>query len=231
MLTSKTVVLPRATVTETVVSHLREEIISGSLGPGEPLPEARVAERLGISRAPVREALALLNREGLVSFDRRGTGQVCSFGRDDFQELVLMRIALEPAAARLAVERPEGVDPRELEANLRATKRAKRLSDVTRLDVEFHRLVLRASGNRRLLKAWEELAAQFLLVMSRFHRALQERTHLVRETTHQEHGRLVRGLKDGDPSRVEALARDHAAGWLRFLDELAGPEGPGEAAR
>ena len=219
MTVMKPVVLPRLTVTGSAVTHLRAEIVTGRLPPGEALPEARIGELLGVSRAPVREALTLLEREGLVTFDRRGTAHVCVLRPDDVKELGLMRLALEPVAARLACGRwtPnwDGI-----EANLQELNRAKSLADVTRLDVEFHRLILLASGNRRLLTAWEELAGQFLLVMTRFHQTIEQRTRQVRESTHRCHVELVASLASGDPARAEALAREHATGWLVRLEEL-----------
>jgi hypothetical protein len=73
------IALARTTVTAAATEHLREQIVGGSVDPGETLPESRVGEMLGVSRAPIREALTLLEREGLVEFDRRGTARVCEF--------------------------------------------------------------------------------------------------------------------------------------------------------
>ena len=227
MTAMKPVVLPRLTVTGSAVTHLRAEIVTGRLPPGEALPEARIGELLGVSRAPVREALTLLEREGLVAFDRRGTARVCVLGLDDVKELGLMRFALEPVAARLACERWKhgGYG---IEANVQKLNRAKTLGDVTRLDVEFHRLILLASGNRRLLLAWEELAGQFLLVMTRFHQTIEQRTRKVRESTHRCNVELVAGLASGDPARAETLAREHATNWLARLEELDAFKARGE---
>jgi DNA-binding GntR family transcriptional regulator len=131
-----------------------------------------------------------------------------------------MRLALEPVGARLTCERWSQAISDEVEDNLRALLRAKTLVDVTRLDVEFHRLILRASGNGRLLAAWEALASQFLLVITRLHRNVEERTRRVRESTHRCHAHLVAGLQGGNPAHAETLARDHATRWLVELEEL-----------
>lgn len=207
--------LPRTTVAASVTLYLRDQIIAGTLQPGESLPEARLGAQLGVSRVPVREALRHLEREGLISFDRRGTARVCTFGPADIRELGLMRLALEPMAARLASKRLTSLNVQALKANLEELRTAKSLTDVTRLDVEFHRLVVEASGNQRLLVAWERLAAQFKVVMGQFHRVVEARTRATRETTLQSHLLLFQTLKTGSPKANQQLAQGHATGWLQ----------------
>ena len=219
MISSKPVVLPRTTVTRSAVTHLREEIVAGNLHAGEALPEEKVGELLGVSRVPVRDALRLLEREGLIAFDRRGTARVCEFGLDAIRELEVVRLALEPVAARLACEQKASPYFAEIEENLLALRQADSLSDVTRLDIEFHRLIFFASGNRRLLAAWEGLASQLLLVMTRFHRAMQSRTGRVRDLTHESHSKLFAGLQGDDPILAEELARQHTLTWRTEMNK------------
>lgn len=220
MLVSKPTVLPRMTVTDAAVIHLREEIVAGRLPSGELLPEAKVGLLLGVSRAPVREALVLLEREGLIKFDRRGTAQVCTFTHEDLREIALMRGALEPVAARLVCERRSDRVEREFQDNLRALRRSKSLSDVTRLDVEFHRLVMRHAGHRRLLAAWEALASQFLFVLMRCHGAIEGQRGQTQDRTYHAHTELFNAIKSGDGARAEALARQHVNGWLVEFEQL-----------
>jgi DNA-binding GntR family transcriptional regulator len=212
----KSITLARTTVTTAATEHLREQIVCGSVHPGETLPESQVGEMLGVSRAPIREALTSLEREGLVEFDRRGTARVCEFDLEDVRELGLMRMVLEPAASRLAAERrPEaGLDA--IEKNLRALKKVSRLEDVTRLDLDFHRLIFAAAGNKRLRRAWENLLAQFSLVMRRFHESLEQRvqTSTVRDLTIRAHTKLFQAIRSGSPEEAEALARQHTTYWL-----------------
>lgn len=213
--------LPRTTMAASAMRHLRDQIVAGALPPGQPLPESRIGEQLGVSRAPVREALQLLEREGLVAFDRRGTARVCEFGPEDVRELGLMRLALEPMAARLACKRLAEHDRDALAANLRALRSAKSLADVTQLDLEFHRLVVAASGNRRLLNAWEQLAAPFNVVMGQFHRAIEARTRATRTNTLRSHLELFETLKSGSPQENQEAAFRHASGWLQGWDGAA----------
>ncbi|MGM0490087.1 MAG: GntR family transcriptional regulator [Planctomycetota bacterium] len=212
----KPIALPRTTVTAAATEHLRKEIVCGSLQPGETLPESQVGEMLSVSRAPVREALTLLEREGLVEFDRRGTARVCEFDLEDVRELGLMRMVLEPAASRLAAERRReaGLDP--IEKNLRALKAVSRLDEVTRLDLDFHRLIFVAAGNTRLRRAWENLLSQISLMMQRFHESMEQRvqTSRVRDLTIQAHTEMLQAIRSGLPEEAEALARQHTTHWL-----------------
>lgn len=85
-----------------IVSALRTEIISGVVVPGEALAEPVLAARFHVSRAPVREALIELEREGLIMFDPNGRTRVRPLTQKDFQEIMEARSALEVMAARLA---------------------------------------------------------------------------------------------------------------------------------
>lgn len=212
----KSIARARTTVTAAATEHLRKEIVCGSLQPGETLPESQVGEMLGVSRAPVREALTLLEREGLVEFDRRGTARVCEFDLDDIRELGLMRMVLEPAASRLAAQRrpKSGLDA--IEKNLDSLKTVSRLDDVTRLDLDFHRLIFVAAGNKRLRRAWENLLSQISLVMQRFHKSMEQRVQVsrVRDLTIGAHTELLQAIRSGLPEEAEALARQHTTYWL-----------------
>ena len=105
--------------------------------------------------------------EGLVEFDRRGTARTCAFELEDVRELGLMRMVLEPVATRLAAQRrpKDGFDA--IEQNMETLKAVSRLKDVTRLDLDFHRLIFSAAYNRRLRQAWENLLSQFSVEMRR----------------------------------------------------------------
>lgn len=216
MRVEKAIAFARTTVTTVATEHLRKEIVCGSVQPGETLPESRVGEMLGVSRAPVREALILLEREGLVEFDRRGTARVCDFHLEDVRELGLMRMVLEPAASRLAAERRSRAGLDAVGENLHALKAVSRLDDVTRLDLDFHRLIFAAAGNRRLMRAWENLLSQFSLVMRLFHESLERRvqTSNVRDMTIGAHTELLQAIRSGLPEEAEALARQHTTYWL-----------------
>ncbi len=213
------VLLNRTTVTASAICHLREQIVDGHLLAGESLPEAKIGLMLGISRAPIREALTILEREGLIAFDRRGTARVCEFGLAEVRELGLMRLALEPIAALQASERRPAKILSLIEENLQSLKEASELDEVTHLDLDFHRLIVAATENSRLKTSWENLASQFLLVMKRFHQAWEKRTKKVRESTARAHAELFRAIRLGLAEEAEVIARRHASAWLSELEQ------------
>jgi DNA-binding GntR family transcriptional regulator len=204
------------TRTEDAVQQLRSEILGGALAPGAQLAEAAVAGKLGVSRVPVREALFALEREGLVEYSATGRAFVKELAPHDFEELFLLRLSLEPMAARLAAPRLRE-DGSELEENIEATARAKTLKEVTQRDLDFHGLILQASGHRRLARLWQSLRAELELWLSRLHQSHQSRTKGTREETVAAHRRLLASMRKESPAAVERLMRQHILGWREWL--------------
>jgi DNA-binding GntR family transcriptional regulator len=230
MLATRPTPLVRTTIAASAAEYLRGEVIEGGIPAGEPLPEARIGELLGVSRVPVREALVVLEREGLVTFDRRGTARVKTFTLEDVRELGQMRLVLEPMAARLAADRSDAALVEEIGLNLASLKRARSLPEITRLDFEYHRLILAAAGNSRLSASWENLSSQLRIVMRLFHQAWERRTLAVRESTLKAHGALFDAIRQASGAEAESIARRQAEGWLVELGQ-SGAFGPsGEVA-
>ena len=157
------------TCSDVAVQKLRSDITHGALVPGTLLAEAAVARQLGVSRVPVREALFTLEREGLVEFSSTGRAYVKELQPHDFEELFRLRLALEPVAARLAAPWLQR-DTLDLEKNIQATAQARSLQDVTRLDLDFHQLILEASGQTRLVRFWKSLRSELELWLARLQR-------------------------------------------------------------
>jgi DNA-binding GntR family transcriptional regulator len=153
---------------ESIADHLRDEILDGRLPAGSRLVETELAERFGVSRGPVRDALTELARSGLaVDLPRRGTF-VSSLTEQDLEEVYVIRRAIEEVAVRLAVARVTDADVDALYGILAAVEAAYERDDLTaawEADMEFHRAYCRLSGNRRLLELFEHLASQTVLLM------------------------------------------------------------------
>jgi GntR family transcriptional regulator of gluconate operon len=164
-------VVERADLWQIVASRLRYAIISRQLKPGEHLRELPLANRFGVSRVPVREALIRLEHEGLVRGEPRRGAFVVGMTLADIRELYEVRAILEVRGARLAAE---GAAPENL-ANLRRITQDFRVEaergdseSLAGVDIAFHREVMTAAHHRRLLATWEPMSGiiQTLLTLT-----------------------------------------------------------------
>jgi DNA-binding GntR family transcriptional regulator len=201
---------------ECAINRLRRGIIAGESKPGSLLAEVAVARELGVSRVPVREALFTLEREGLVEFSETGRAYVKELTPHDFEELYVLRLALEPAAARLAAPALRE-DASALEKNIAATTKAPSLIKVTHLDLDFHEIILEACGNARLLKLWRSLRSELELWLGRLHRSKQIQTRGTREETVSTHRELLECFRTQSPDVCERKVREHILGWREWL--------------
>ena len=153
---------------ESIAEMLRDEILEGRLAAGARLVETDLAARFGVSRGPVRDALAELARQGLaVDLPRRGTF-VSSLTETDLDEVYVLRRAIEEAAVRLAIGKATDEDVAEMQAALGAVEAAygrRDLAAAWEADMAFHRTYCRLSGNGRLLALYDHLASQTVLLM------------------------------------------------------------------
>jgi DNA-binding GntR family transcriptional regulator len=195
---------------------LRSRIIDGEFEPGVLLAESAVARDLGVSRVPVREALFALERDGLVEFSQTGRAYVKELSPHDFEELYVLRLALEPVAARLAAPALRE-DCSRLEKNIKATSKATTLLQVTQLDLDFHEIILEGSGNARLLKLWHSLRSELELWLGRLHRSKQLQTRGTRAETVSSHQGVVEAFKTKSPTECERLMRQHILSWREWL--------------
>ena len=183
------------------------------------LAESAVAREMGVSRVPVREALFTLEREGLVEFSDTGRAYVKDLTPHDFEELYVLRLALEPVAARLAAPVLRE-DCSRLEKNIKSTSKATTLLQVTQLDLDFHEIILEASGNARLLKLWHSLSSELELWLGRLHRSKQLQTRGTRAETVSSHQGVVEAFKTKSPTECERLMGQHILSWREWLPVL-----------
>ena len=203
--------LPTLTVealTERVCESLRSSTTSGPLAPGQRLVEARLAERLGVSRAPVREAIRVLEREGLVrSLPRRGV-IVSVLNIDDVREIYGLRSAVESWAGREACRKSTPDDLDELDRIVRAMKESSDSGEAGRLsalDVEFHRTICEIAGNQRLIDVWLGMLGQIRLL------SRQVATTLYTDLSQipSRHQAVLVALQARDADAVEVCIREH----------------------
>ncbi|MEO1329880.1 MAG: GntR family transcriptional regulator [Pseudomonadota bacterium] len=194
---------------------LRDAILDGDLPPGAPLAQAELALRLGVSRQPVHQALALLRREGLaVQRGRRGL-EVAPFEPERVRRIYEVRAALEGLAASLAAARaPElsmAPEAFALEAHLAAGEAALVagvVGDMIAADLAFHRAVYALSGNPEIERAAAGLWPHVRRAMSAVLRAEGEGAR-IRSQSWREHREIAEAIRTGDADRAEAVARAH----------------------
>jgi DNA-binding GntR family transcriptional regulator len=190
---------PRRNLAREVLLSLRAEIISGRLQPGDALAEPVLAKQFGSSRAPVREALIELEREGLVQFEQTGRTRVRTLTEQDFDEIRDARIALETMAARKACARWAPKDSVFLEQNIARQEKASTLAELSRLDVEFHEYVMRLAANKRLLVLWQSIRWQFEMCLASTHRLQETLACKPHQITVSSHRHLLAALASGKP--------------------------------
>lgn len=208
--------LTRLSLAEQVRDRVREAIICGEFSEGSTLPEPVIATRYHVSRAPVREALIALEREGLIAFNDRGRSRVIELTPRVFEELVAVRIALEGPAARFAAIVGGANLAAVLDENVRQQSEAATYRELTRLDVAFHETIVRAAKNDRILAAWLTARSVFEFWLAAAFRnvdlAIAPRTLAVNS-----HRRLLKAITSGDPQQAEKAAVAHINRWRSYL--------------
>ena len=144
-----------------VFNTLRERILKGALKPGERLMEIHLANQLGVSRTPIREAIRMLELEGLVKMVPRKGALVAKISREDLQDVLEVRKALDTLAVKLALERITDDEIQKLKDAEEEFERTLREGDTTEIaeaDVAFHDVIQVASKNKRLKSMISNLA-------------------------------------------------------------------------
>jgi DNA-binding GntR family transcriptional regulator len=200
LLDSKFKVLAPPSLTESVAAELRDGISTGRLKPGERLVEADLAAQMGISRAPVREALRQLEFEGLVEGRLRRGYSVRQISAAELSELYDLRVLLEPVLARSAAERITSdhlADLRLIVDRMHDAARNQQWADVAQADREFHIQVGRLSDRPLTAQIFDHLHEQgrrFTELMTTSYTDIAQMA--------DEHESLLAALASGDPDRA-----------------------------
>jgi DNA-binding GntR family transcriptional regulator len=207
---------------ESIADRLRDEILDGRLPAGTRLLETDLAERFGVSRGPIRDALGDLARAGLVvDLPRRGTF-VSRLTEQDLDEVYVLRRAIEEAAVRLAVERASESDIAGMFAVLDEAEAAYGRDDLPsawEADMAFHRSYCVLSGNGRLLELFDRLASQTVLLMRT---ALGTHESLGWTPPVEYHRRIATSIAQRDAAKaVEAVAAHY-----RYTEDRLFATGP-----
>lgn len=213
----------RATLAEEVADQVRRAIISGQIAEGSPISEPQLASKLAVSRVPVREALVELEHDGIVLFDHRGRSRVREFSGSDVQEIVGLRLALESMSARLAASNLTEEHAERLQDNVRAFERETDVTNISRLDVEFHDLIMEAAAHQRLLTCWRTVRTQFELLLAKAHRWQKAHGIPVTREALRGHRPVLNAILARQPEEAAQTMVHHIKEWGRLNDELTRP--------
>ncbi len=227
--------IPQASLRDQVVGAIRDAIIQGKFRPGEKIPEHDLSQQLGVSRTPIREAIRILEQQGLVETRPKNGTYIAALDREQAKHGLLVRAALEELAVREALERLEAYEWNrlcdELDELLRGMRAAGKRGDAigaTELDVEWHTLLIDAAANPYLSRAWSVAGLSFLIWSPErelYPLASGEWIGLF-DSRHQE---VLTAFRTRDPDGAAEAVRRHI---LRKLDDVdrGAPRGPVEHA-
>jgi len=191
---------------EQAFDKLKELIITGALEPGELQNEKRLAEALGVSRTPVREALLELSREGMVAFVPGKGVEVCKLTTQQVREVFEIRRIIEGYVLKKIATRLTEADIKEIDENI--SNQEKMLSINERLgfieyDKQFHLYLASRIGNQQIESILDNLRDQMHLMGVR---AIEDYSRM--KQVIEEHRAIFAGLKEGNPSKAfNALIR------------------------
>lgn len=203
---------------ELVLTSLREAIFNGTLKPRERLMEVQLAQELGVSRTPVREALRKLEQEGFINIIPRKGAYVAELSLKDIEDVFEIRIALEGLAASLCAERITGEELRELERLLLAKEiyiQHQDLQQVVVVDGDFHATLYQGSHNARLKNILENLRDQI-----QRYRTTSLSFPGRMDISLKEHRQILQAITKGDGAKASLLLQEHLQNTKKTLLEF-----------
>jgi DNA-binding GntR family transcriptional regulator len=217
--------LERVPTSSRIADQLREAVMSGALPQGSQVGEVPLAEQLGVSRGPVREAMQRLVQEGLLrSVPHRGIF-VAELTDSDVRDIYDARLAVESAAMLMIMRRPDlGKVARRLDSAVARMAAAVDRGDgaaLSRGDLAFHELLVALSGSVRLQRM-----ASTLLVETRMCLAALTDTYVAPTRLVEEHAEIVAAIRSGDNLRALTVLDEH----MRDAVERLAPAGPAAEA-
>lgn len=217
--------IEQRTVEKEVVTALREAIISGKLDFGTHLTEAELSSQMAVSRIPIREALRMLEQEGLViRLPNRGCF-VITFSPQDVEEVFSLRAALESMSFERAMNELEEADFAALQQIIRKQEESILAGDYASLansDMQFHEYILRKTNHSRLVKAWYEQHALCRMLLNLRFRVWAEYTPA---TVLDDHKNLLQTLRNKDTlaaiNLTKAISKRVSEECIQALEKIS----------
>lgn len=204
---------------DVVFESLREAILEGKLSPGQRLMEVQLAEQLGVSRTPVREAIRKLELEGLVVMLPRKGAYVADISLKDLVDVLEIRASLEGLSASLAAERISEDDIKELEKIAQDFKEYAlngNVEQLLKMDVEFHECIFKAANNKKLHQLINSLWEQVYRFRVTYISDYDSSVNIIKE-----HELILDAIKNGDSELAKKYATEHIEKAEQFMIERA----------
>lgn len=192
---------------DVVFNTLRRAILRGELKPGERLMEIQLANKLGVSRTPIREAIRKLELEGLVLMIPRRGAEVARITEKNMQDVLEVRKALEKLAAELACDRisPEQVvEMREAAKDFENILKTGDITQIAEADVRFHDIICFATDNQRLITLLNNLREQMYRLRVEYLKQTECYPQLL-----EEHDLIIRTIEEGRKEEASAIVEKH----------------------
>lgn len=192
---------------DVVFQTLRQAILREDLAPGERLMEIPLANKLGVSRTPLREAIRMLEQEGLVVMIPRRGAQVAGISEKSLRDVLEVRKSLEKLAVELACERMTEEDMKEMDRAEEAFGAAVHEGDALRIaetDEQFHDVIYNSTGNTKLVQLLNNLREQ--MYRYRLEHIKDEKSRL---SLLEEHQRMMAALRNRDVELAKKAAGEH----------------------
>jgi DNA-binding GntR family transcriptional regulator len=202
------VIKKQATLKSQVYDYLKEQIIMGGVKPGERLIEEKISEELQVSRSPIREAIRMLEKDGLLLVNQTGGVTVVQPSIEDFQHLYECRVEMEPLAAYYAAKRRSEEQLEVIQAYLLQMGKITQDNNLKNLhdaNVNFHEAIVAASANPFLVS----MLAQLRGVNSFYRKSILEENPLHIEEAIHEHQQIFQAIIDQDSQKAKSLMKAH----------------------
>ena len=204
---------------EMVYEELKMQILKGSIIPGTRMMEVELAEEMGVSRTPIREAIRKLEKEGLVTIEPRRGAYASMISTEDMVEILEVRQDLEGLAAYFAASRmsdEQMAELKEVSNNYNEAVKRGKMEDMIKYDTRFHHIIVESCRNKILVQMIEQLQELVLrfryIYYDNFRRA---------ENMPEEHEAIMAAISEGDADKARAAADIH----IDRLKELVMKEG------
>lgn len=209
----------RATLKTQIYDLLKNQIINGTVKPGERLIEEKIALELEVSRSPIREAIRMLEKDGLVYVNRSGGVTVVEPTVEDYRHLYECRIELEPVAAYYAAQRRTGEQLALIRSSLQEMDTDRNKNDAGKTDatnLNFHEAIVEASDNPFLVTMMSQIQG----INSFYRRAILNQDPLHLEEAMTEHRRIFQAIADQRAEEAKLLMKQHIESDYNLFHKL-----------